>query len=262
MSLDFGDVHTNYLYRDEPLISTDDPTPFSLAVWVNLQGAAGADGNKNAIFSNSHTGSGPNIYLATDSNNTSVVKQQFASSSYGANSNTWTPTSTFDHLGWTYSSAYEVEYYRNGAGNGSTTNTLSGQLAGNSASIGSLGRGFHSLFDFKGLMAHFAIWNAVLTEAEYLRLYLGANPLSVRFNSLISYLPMTAGNPGIDLVGQRPWLAEGTVTSNVTNPLVQTRPTLNGEDFRRTLRFIEHPEAAAGNQPIFLYHNRHHNRGA
>ncbi len=72
-----------------------------------------------------------------------------------------------------------------GAGPGSTTDPY---VIGN--------RGSDDARPFDGLLAEFAIWDAILTPAEFAALGVGVSPILIRPESLVEYLPMLRDNVG------------------------------------------------------------------
>lgn len=131
-----------------------------------------------ARFVLGHNASGASVASATNSSNTT------ASGVVGvASSGSW------GHYGASYaSSTSRVAYYNGIDGTANTTAiTVSGvnrTLIGSRVSAGAYGL-FHA-----GRLADIAIWNTVLTPAEWSKLANGACPIFIRPESLVFYNPL------------------------------------------------------------------------
>jgi hypothetical protein len=71
-----------------------------------------------------------------------------------------------------------------------------------------------------GQIAHPAIWNVALTDAEVAMLGAGISPLRVRPQSLVMYLPYLGRNgPEIDIINGRTLAVTGAAASSNEPPV-------------------------------------------
>jgi len=83
----------------------------------------------------------------------------------------------------------ERHVYLDGGSKGSNTNSQTNNFTPNRTAIGCSARnGFGNYFS--GKIAHAAIWNVALTEAEIARLSAGALPTEIRPEALVAYWPL------------------------------------------------------------------------
>lgn len=95
---------------------------------------------------------------------------------------------------------------------GSLTNTTDGFMLGNYRANTSDG------IQWRGLLAEFAVWDALLTQADATALGMGVSPLLVRRGSLVHYTPLWGRHAAeVNLLG-----AAGTVTGTA----VATHPRI------------------------------------
>jgi hypothetical protein len=76
-----------------------------------------------------------------------------------------------------------------------------------------------------GNIAHPAIWNVALTDAEVAMLASGLSPLRVRPQSLIFYLPtLGRDSPEIDIIGAQTFTVHGATASSNEPPFIWPQP--------------------------------------
>jgi hypothetical protein len=124
-----------------------------------------------------------------------------------------------------WQSACAVEYsssnraiFLNGAGKGTNTTTRA-PASVNRTTVGLL-RGTFAGEGTNGLIAHPAIWNAALDDAEVAMLAAGMSPLRVRPQSLVMYLPHLGRNSAeIDIMNARTLTVTGAAASSNEPPV-------------------------------------------
>jgi len=96
---------------------------------------------------------------------------------------------------------------------GSTTDLLSNMHGTNSGAGMYIGRrGAAIAANMKGVIAHLAFWNVPLTDREIVELSNGADPLSIRRISLVSYFPLDRGGATEpDIIGGGSATVQGSV---------------------------------------------------
>ena len=110
----------------------------------------------------------------------------------------WT-ANTWHHVCGIEASPTDRRAYLDGGNKGTdaTSRTPAGLDRTSIARAGFLPSGFA----FSGDLAHVAVWDAALTDAEVASLAAGASPLSMRRDSLIAYWPVGGHSPEPDIVG-------------------------------------------------------------
>jgi len=141
--------------------------------------------------------------------------------------NSLTANGGWNHLAGVMVGVSERYSYLNGdvANKGTNTTTIT-SLAGlfNRTNVGSLYPVTTNQQTTQGRVAHPAIWNAALTDAEIVMLSQGVSPLLVRPESLVFYVPYLGRDTSdIDIEGGVVLTNTGT-TSETSEPRV-TRPT-------------------------------------
>lgn len=141
--------------------------------------------------------------------------------------NSLTANGGWNHLAGVMVGVSERYSYLNGdvANKGTNTTTIT-SLAGlfNRTNVGSLYPATTNQQTTQGRVAHPAIWNAALTDAEIVMLSQGVSPLLVRPESLVFYVPYLGRDTSdIDIEGGVVLTNTGT-TSETSEPRV-TRPT-------------------------------------
>jgi hypothetical protein len=124
-----------------------------------------------------------------------------------------------------WQSACAVEYsssnraiFLNGAGKGTNTTTRA-PASVNRTTVGMV-RGTFAGEGTNGLIAHPAIWNAALDDAEVAMLAAGISPLRVRPQSLVMYLPhLGRDSPEIDIINARTLAVTGATASSNEPPV-------------------------------------------
>lgn len=74
-----------------------------------------------------------------------------------------------------------------------------------------IGRCYTSGDPWNGRIAHMAVWNVALADAEAGTLAAGISPLKVRRSNLIAYWPINGQSPEADLIGAYAMTVNGTL---------------------------------------------------
>jgi len=133
-------------------------------------------------------------------------------------------TTTFTVNTWNHACAVEASatdrrVYLNGAGKG--TNTTSKVPAGIDRTTLTADNDTAQGFPFAGSVAHVAIWNVALSDAEVNALAKGAHPYTIKRGALTHYWPIRGDSPEIDLVGGANLTVSGTPVQIGSPPVRQ-----------------------------------------
>lgn len=110
-------------------------------------------------------------------------------------------------------------------GNASTTNT-GNRTFSNPFDELIVGNNFVSSVDFKGYLAHVAIWNVALSAGDIGSLASGADPQTISAANLVAYYPMTnASSPGEDVVGSYDLTLFGNSVYDALTPTISAPST-------------------------------------
>ena len=211
MARSFANTATDYLEHVGSLISATAPRPISVGVWFK----AASRGVTHSIFCNNKSNN-PRLWMAVldaggGNDKLSLYSQGFAdSSTFVLSTTAWT------HLGWTWDTDNAVAFYVNGIARGTAAIAPSG-LTTDTAVIGAIDG---VLFPPNGSLAEFAAWNAILNASEFASLGARVNPLRIRPQNLIQYVPIHgAFAPEHNVVGSGPWAIVGTLTPSAHAPV-------------------------------------------
>lgn len=190
--------------------------PFTMACWVypgNITAfeavmSVGVDASSNNYHELSLGGNvaGDPVRVRTrDTTNTATTD---TSTSYNATS--------WQHICGVWASTTSRSVYLDGGGK--TTNTTSRSISVSATCLGSRqGTGQW----YSGSIAHAAVWDVALTDAEVAILAAGFSPLLMRPESLVSYWPIYGNNdPEMDLVGGYGLTVGGTINKATTDPRI------------------------------------------
>lgn len=151
-----------------------------------------------------------------------------ATNSGGSNANITTSTgftaSTWRHACAVATSTNTVRHvYLDGAGKVSSSSNIRDITAATRIAIGAQYQAGVYGADTEGKIAHVALWNIALSDAEVASLAGGANPLAVQAANLVAYWPLTADL--VDVVGAVTLTNGGGVTfDGADNPTVDAPP--------------------------------------
>lgn len=183
------------------------PTQHSIAIWAYAAGTGGGNFGK-AIISSQTTGP---FLGSSDAGTTWQV-----GATYSGGSGSWNftakPLNEWHHVAYTLdgstASNNPVGYMDGtsvavtGAGSSGTPSFGNALYIGNRSDLARV---------WDGMIAHFCMWGAVLTAAEIRELANGANPMTVRPEAIVSYIPLDGCNsPEPDLIRGNTSAVSGT----------------------------------------------------
>jgi hypothetical protein len=164
-------------WASSPLDPTE-PRPCTISTWFR------ADSNsisRHSLFTNNNSLS-PRLYLHLDQISGSTYVQELYSNTYATDSNQFTlNVGEWVHYSFTWDTADNVGYYRNGVANGTAVLEQAGTGA-DGAAIGSLRPVGWSSFYSDGDYQDFIIHNRILSPSEISQL---ADPSNVMLSGLI-----------------------------------------------------------------------------
>ena len=195
MARNFNSVNPDFL-RGSAVVTA---APFSVSVWARCTDESndrgvwyiGRSGSTNDFWAMrfNDTGSGHTIrYRVSNGGATNVETAA-----------TWT-LNEWHHIGVVEAASDDRRLYLDGGNKvtNSTSRTPNGGIDRTS-----VGR-FDDVTpdnNYDGDIAHFAVWNVALTDAEMATLAAGISPLRVRRGALIAYWPLGGQSPEPDIVG-------------------------------------------------------------
>lgn len=106
------------------------------------------------------------------------------------------PVDTWTSVGVSFASASRGRTYLDGTQTEAGSGTTIGSGMGSDANF-EIGRAASAVYS-DAKIAHFAVWNAELTQGEFDALAAGAHPLTVRPSALVSYWPLNSDAPTVD----------------------------------------------------------------
>lgn len=200
-------------------------SPWTFAGWAYPTSSiteaiiAVANGSSNISYFDLRINSTGTIGCAVMS---SSASEESAVSSTTVSLNAW------NHAAGTYDGA-TLQAFLNGGGKGTASSTD----APASLSRSTIGRrgSLTAAELFTGYLAHCAIWNVVLTDKEIAELALGANPVRIRPDALVSYVPICedgSNTASVDFRGGPLWTKSGagTMVAAPHGPKVSGPPAL------------------------------------
>jgi hypothetical protein len=132
-------------------------------------------------------------------------------------------TNTWFHACAVEASATSHAAFLNGGSKGTKTTSFTFPTGMNRTTINAWNGG--SNVGIAGNIAHPAIWNVALTDAEVAMLASGLSPLRVRPQSLIFYLPtLGRDSPEIDIIGAQTLTVHGATASSNEPPFIWPQP--------------------------------------
>jgi len=189
MAIHFDAASSQYLSLGSALVSTG---PLSVSLWANLDQLASTYADEFTAFWIGEAGANNDWFLMRSDDGDDKVEMRTSQNadSVRAVTSTTVTAGTWQHWGVNENTSSRTAYLNGGnKGTESTSKTIDTVDdtfigANNVSSI-------HDFFD--GSIAEVAVWNAILTDAEYLVLAAGYSPLFVRPQSLVAYWPLIRG---------------------------------------------------------------------
>ncbi len=177
--------------------------PFTVAGWGRVNTAA----TRNIMWALAASGFPSRYYLLSFLNAADGQEVRFRAEQEPFNPAFADSTTSYTVGKWHHLCGVEVTsssrcVYLDGAGKG--TNALPEIPAGvNLMALGILDRGTAGTAQpFDGDIAHVALWDVALTDAEVASLAAGVSPLAIRRDSLVAYFPLGGQSPERDIVGE------------------------------------------------------------
>jgi hypothetical protein len=179
-------------------------SPFSVHMWINPDVLTGSQylynihNSGNSSF-HSHLWINTSYPTKVQFNIDFTTDPMYRGSSNDLSIGTWTAVGlgTTGSTTYTNTSIYfdgsEVSYGRNQNGSGS-------QTAVGDYSIG--GRRYDDNRNFNGRIAHVAVWEVKLSDADFASLGSGADPRTIRPDQLLAYWPLLDSDGDVDWWGQ------------------------------------------------------------
>lgn len=211
MARDFPNTTTEWLLCGASFIDATDPRPISLACWYN---ADANDIDRHWILTNNYAAGNPRLGIVIAQHDGTTYKQGLYSNAY-QHGNTFTlATGEWHHYGWSWAADNQIAYYRDGAAMGTDSMAPAGTTGSSQAALATL-NGSIADFSLDGKLAEFAVWNAILTLADFASLAAGCCPVMVRPGDLTNYLPLggiyDADDGDHDIVGGNHATEQGTI---------------------------------------------------
>jgi hypothetical protein len=209
MSRDF-DGASSGLARTSNVITA---FPFSISIWVNPDTLSGSD----KILFSAHDNPSVALVVACALKSLDSWKPTlylFDGDYKQAVATTGATTGAWQHAGFVAASSTSYSAYYNGGSKGTTTTAVSMTLSNmNRTALGK--QSFDAAGYFDGRLAHCAVWNVALADAEMEVLAAGLLPTRVRPASLVAYWSLSGkDDPEIDIVGRNDLTITSTAASN------------------------------------------------
>lgn len=220
MSYDFDGSGSANLNAPAPLAAL----PFTMMAWFKVDNAT--SGHALVCLGNASDSEIMRLSASGDVGGDPVMFR--AANSGGSNANVTTSTgftaNTWRHACAVATSSDTVRHvYLDGAGKASTSSNIRDITSATRIAIGAQYQNGSYGADTEGKIAHVAIWNIALSDAEVASLAAGANPLAVQAANLVAYWPLTADL--VDVVGAVTLTNGGGVTfDGADNPTVDAPP--------------------------------------
>ena len=219
MSLLFDNVD-DYAVTTTPPVTA---TPLTIAAWVNPNSVGTLDGivhigdaalgTVTQCFLLRMDASGQvNFYAADTAGNSAITTNTTATMT----------ASAWNHAVGISTSAASRRSVLNGNWAESGTNTTSRTPTGvTDLTLGVFPNGGSPSNEWNGYIAHVAVWDIALSQAEVEALAGGANPLTIQNANLVAYWPMTdSGTVTEDVVGTNDLTLSGNTAYNAAAPTV------------------------------------------
>ncbi len=220
MARDFNGT-SDYLSGDTPLTT---PYPMSMHCWFNI--SAGVTTFHTLMALSDVTS--PDDYvrfqarigfylrlIVVDNSNTNII---IATTTAPA-ANTWYSAGGY------VASTTNRGVLLNGGGKATSVTGTNAPTA-TKLFVGTLERSSGRLEYTDGIIAYPAVWNAVLTDAEFAALATGLSPLRVRPENLVFYAPYLGRDaPEIDIIGSRNLTVTGAVAADNPRSIQPWQPS-------------------------------------
>jgi hypothetical protein len=215
MARNFVAASTQYLTGLAPVTAY----PFTMAAWFKLT----STGQRSIMCEDDTSGGTIKAELRTDGSSHVQAHCYDGATDSSATTSTTIGTATWAHAAGVFNSTTDRRAYLNGAGKVTDTTSVS-PTSPNNLSIGT--RHFDNSNLMNGDIAHTAVWNIALSDADITTLAGGADPRSVQPANLVFYGPLGGSlSPEPDLISA----ANQTVTNGATKS--STDPTVNNIGF-------------------------------
>lgn len=130
---------------------------------------------------------------------------------------------SWQHAAAVFGSSTDRRAFLNGGSKGTNATSVTDPSGLDSVAVGAFA-GAHT-FPMFGLIAHAAIWNIALSDAEVAALAAGAHPMMVRPEALVAYWPMFDEHASqIDWVGGVTLTVAGNPTKAASDPRIGLPP--------------------------------------
>lgn len=209
----------DWLIHSAAVIST---TPLTIAIWAKRSTTATVEILVGAGVSTTDDNS-----FRIDLTSGDLVRALTRDASVTAASSgaSFTDTAGWHHVAGVWTSSTDRRVFLDGTGD--TIGT------GNRTPTGidefRVGARSDSTQEFTGLLAHVAVWNIALSDAEVAGLAAGDNPLAVQAANLIMYVPLLIDADYTDVAGSFDLTNVGT-THSTDNPTVDDPPAPGGSN--------------------------------
>ncbi len=223
MSRSFDGTSGNYLNVETPVVTAP---PFSMFAWYYSTSASGNQtlisiGGQNGAFTEARgfklclgfaSGGENGVFAETRQNFTAPA----AKTSVAPSANVW------QNACGVWAGIADRRAFLNGGSKGTNTTSLTVTAGDLKRTAVGLTRELGNYFGMVGQIAHPAIWNVALTDAEVAMLAAGISPLRVRPEALVMYLPyLGRDGPEIDIIKARTLTVTGATSSNNDPPVIQ-----------------------------------------
>lgn len=192
--------------------------PLSMACWFNTTD----DTTEQVLLTIGDTGGTADEFALAINGSVAgdpVQAQARRTSTSSAASTTGYSLNTWHHACAVFNSTTDRRAFIDGGSKG-TEGTSRAPTSLDTVRVGAAARSAATKF-FSGSIAHAAIWNATLTDAEVAALGKGVNPLRIRPASLVFYAPLMGGSPEPDYTaGQRALTLTGSPSLGTSQPRV------------------------------------------
>jgi hypothetical protein len=193
---DFDDGSSQYLHQASALGITD--FPFTMVCWFKSDDIATGQalmGLGEDAGDDYHM-----LYIDDDDvqSNLSVVGYTYAGGGAGEYTTTGVAANVWAHAAGVWASSTDRRSFLNGGGKNTSADNQ-GFATPDVFDIGAIDTSSGPTYNMSGKIAHAAIWNAALTDAEVAILAAGYSPLFVRPQSLVAYWPLLRTDK--DIVG-------------------------------------------------------------
>ena len=228
MSRAFLKASSEFLSLDSAILTA---VPISVSMWVKTD-----NGDADQEIWNLGAATDNSVGFGLSLEATGDVVKAYARSGAGSQSaqtlTSFSIASVWEHVGGEFASSTSRYAFLHGVR--SPENIVSRTPTGlDTTGVGGRFRAGGSNF-LNGSLVDVAVWNGLLTDAEWLMLAAGISPLKVRPDVLVMYLPLI-GDENTELIGGTIWTVNGTPTKD-TNPRL----------IRPSAQILQFPSVAGG----------------